>query len=142
MGVCYLSERIDAFQALFLTSVLHLVNSSLPHIILLVVTILASSAGRVCWKLNSSFLNDNAYVAMVRQPIDNVDRLNIEDKQKWWDIFLSSVRSKTVEYTKQKITIENSARASQVRTTRTGHRFLRETGATKRPQHRYWGTTP
>ena len=47
---------------------------------------------------------------MVRQTIDNVDRLNIEDKQQWWDIFLSSVRSKTVEYTKQKHTIENSAR--------------------------------
>ena len=66
--------------------------------------------GRGYWKLNSSVLNDNAYVAMVRQPIDNVDRLNIEDKQQWWDIFLSSVRSKTVEYTKQKHTIENSAR--------------------------------
>ena len=47
---------------------------------------------------------------MVRQTIDNVDRLNIEEKQQWWDIFLSSVRSKTVEYTKQKHTIENSVR--------------------------------
>ena len=37
--------------------------------------------GRGYWKLNSSVLNDNAYVAMVRQTIDNVDRLNIEDKQ-------------------------------------------------------------
>ena len=57
----------------------------------------------------SSVLNDNAYVAMVTQTIDNVDRLNIKDTQQWWDIFLSSVRSKTVEYTK-KHTVENSAR--------------------------------
>ena len=66
--------------------------------------------GRGYWKLNSSVLNDNAYVAMVRQTIDNVDRLNIKDTQQWWDIFLWSVRSKTVEYTKQKHTVENSAR--------------------------------
>ena len=56
--------------------------------------------GRGYWKLNSSVLNDNAYVAMVTRTIDNVDRLNIMDTQQWWDIFLSSVHSKTVEYTK------------------------------------------
>ena len=47
---------------------------------------------------------------MVRQTIENVDRLNIKDTQQWWDIFLSSIRSKTVEYIKQKHTVENSAR--------------------------------
>ena len=52
MGVCYLSERIGAFQALFLTSVLHQVNSSLPYIILLVVTILASSVGLILPETN------------------------------------------------------------------------------------------
>ena len=38
--------------------------------------------GRGYWKLNSSVLNDNAYVAMVRQTIVNVDKLNILDKQR------------------------------------------------------------
>ena len=36
--------------------------------------------GRGYWKLNSSVLHDNAYVAMVRQTIVNVDKLNILDK--------------------------------------------------------------
>ena len=40
-------------------------------------------------------LNDNAYVAMVRQTIVNVDKLNILDKQRWWDIFVTCIRSKT-----------------------------------------------
>ena len=50
--------------------------------------------GRGYWKLNSSVLNDNAYVAMVRQTIVNVDELNILDKQRWWDIFLTCIRYK------------------------------------------------
>ena len=159
----------------------------LTHKILSFVIHDQQTRGRGYWKLNSSVLNDNAYVAMVRQIIENVDRFNIEDTQQWWDIFLSSVRSKTVEYTKQKHTVENSARddvrkglldieaipadqlsprqtahytylkeklrrfeeigrglspahsgAPQVRTTRTRHRILRETAATKHQQHRYW----
>ena len=61
---------------------------------------------------NSSVLNDNAYVAMVRQTIVNVDKLNIVDKQRWWDIFLTCVRSKTVDYTKHKNFIENSTQDS------------------------------
>ena len=47
---------------------------------------------------------------MVRQTIVNVDKLHIIDKQKWWDIFLTCIRSKTVAYTKQKHFIENSTR--------------------------------
>ena len=41
----------------------------------------------------------------------NVDKLNILDKQRWWDIFLTCIRSKTVGYTKRKYFIENSTRA-------------------------------
>ena len=66
--------------------------------------------GRGYWKLNSSVLNDNAYVAMVRQTIVNVDKSNILDKQRWWDVFLTCIRSKTVTYTKHKYFIENSTR--------------------------------
>ena len=66
--------------------------------------------GRGYWKLNSSVLNDNAYVAMVRQTIVNVDKLNILDKQRWWDIFLTCIRSKTVIYTKREYFVENSTR--------------------------------
>ena len=47
---------------------------------------------------------------MVRQTIVNVDKLHIPDKQKWWDIFLTCIRSKTIAYTKRKYFIENSTR--------------------------------
>ena len=47
---------------------------------------------------------------MVRQTIVNVDKLHILDKQKWWDIFLTCIRSKTIAYTKRKHFIENSSR--------------------------------
>ena len=47
---------------------------------------------------------------MVRQTSANVDKLPIRDPQKWWDTFLTSVRSKTVEYTKRKHSIENECR--------------------------------
>ena len=62
------------------------------------------------WKLNSSILNDNAYIEMVRQTIVTVEKLHIPDKQKWWDIFLACIRSKTIAYTKRKHFIENSTR--------------------------------
>ena len=64
--------------------------------------------GSSYWKLNSNILNDNACIEMVRQTIVNLDRLHILDKEKWWDIFLICIRSKTVAYTKQKHFIENS----------------------------------
>ena len=82
----------------------------LTHKILSFVIHDQQTRGRGYWKLNSSVLNDNAYVAMVTQTIDNVDKLNIKDTQQWWDIFLLSIHSKTVEYTKEKHTVENSAR--------------------------------
>ena len=66
--------------------------------------------GSSYWKLNSSILNDNAYIEMVRQTIVNVDKVHIPDKQKWWDIFLACIRSKTIAYTKRKHFIENSTR--------------------------------
>ena len=63
--------------------------------------------GRGYWKVNSSVLYDNAYFAMVRQTIEHVDKLNILGKQRWWDIFLTCMRSKTVTYTKHKYFIKN-----------------------------------
>ena len=47
---------------------------------------------------------------MVRQTIVNVDKLNILDEHRWWDVFLTCIRSKTVDYTKRKYFIENSTR--------------------------------
>ena len=66
--------------------------------------------GSSYWKLNSSILNDKAYIEMVRETIINVDNLHIVNPQKWWDIFLTCIRSKTIAYTKQKHFIENSTR--------------------------------
>ena len=66
--------------------------------------------GNSYWKFNSSVLNDNAYIAMFRQTIFNVDKLNILGKQKWWVIFLTCIRSKTLAYTTHKRSIENSMR--------------------------------
>ena len=57
------------------------------------------------WKLNASVLDDKAYyIAMVRWTIGNLDKLNL-GKEKWWDVFLTCIRSKTVYYTKQKYII-------------------------------------
>ena len=47
---------------------------------------------------------------MVRQTIVNEDKLNILDKQRRWDIFLTCLRSKAVDYTKHKYFIENTTR--------------------------------
>ena len=66
--------------------------------------------GRSYWKLNSSVLHDKAYIDMVRQTIVNVDDLHIVDAHKWWDIFLTCIRSKTVAYTTRKRFLENSTR--------------------------------
>ena len=62
------------------------------------------------WKLNSSILDDHAYVRLIEGTIANVDSLRLADKQRWWDVFLTSVRSKTIEYTKRKHFIENNTR--------------------------------
>ena len=45
---------------------------------------------------------------MVRQTTVNVDKLYISDKQRWCDIFLTCICSKTVTYSKRKYFIENS----------------------------------
>ena len=39
--------------------------------------------GSSYWKLNSSILNDRAYIEMVRKTIVDVDKLHIVYKQKW-----------------------------------------------------------
>ena len=83
---------------------------NLAHKILSLTVADQQERGRGYWKLNSSVLNDRAYIAMVRQTRANVDKLPIRDPQKWWDTFLTSVRSKTVEYTKRKHSIENECR--------------------------------
>ena len=83
---------------------------NLAHKILSLTVTDQQERGRGYWKLNSSVLNDRAYIAMVRQTRANVDKLPIRDPQKWWDTFLTSVRSKTVEYTKRKHSIENECR--------------------------------
>ena len=66
--------------------------------------------GRNYWKLNPSILDDKAYIDLVRQTITHVDTLNTLENQKWWDISLTTIRLKTVDYTKQKYFIENSIR--------------------------------
>ena len=83
---------------------------NLAHKILSLTVTDQQERGRGYWKLNSSVLNDRAYIAMVRQTRANVDKLPIQDPQKWWDTFLTSVRSKTVEYTKRKHSVENECR--------------------------------
>ena len=54
------------------------------------------------WKMNVSILQDRHYRTLVEQIIANVEALHIPDKQVWWDIFLTSIRSRTIAYTKRK----------------------------------------
>ena len=84
---------------------------NLAHKILSLTITDQQERGRGYWKLNSSVLNDKVYIAMVRQTSANVGKLPIRDPQKWWDTFLTSVRSKTVAYTKRKHSIENECRS-------------------------------
>ena len=49
-------------------------------------------------------------LAMVRQTIITVDKLLIAGKQKWCDVFVTCIRSKTVAYTTLIYFIENSTR--------------------------------
>ena len=80
---------------------------NLAHKILSLTITDQQERGRGCWKLNSSVLNNNVYIVMVRQTSASMDKLPIRDPQKWWDTFLTSARSKSVEYTKRKHSVEN-----------------------------------
>ena len=62
------------------------------------------------WKLNCSVLDDRAYVRLIENTVENVNSLTLLDKQRWWDVFLTAVRSKTIFYTKQKHFVETTTR--------------------------------
>ena len=66
--------------------------------------------GQSYWKMNSSILQDRAYKIMIEETFHNVNYLGITDKMTLWDVFLTCVRSKTVDYTKQKYFLTNSIR--------------------------------
>ena len=58
------------------------------------------------WKMNSSILNDRLYTHLVQETVGNVNELCGDKDPRWWELFLTCIRSKTVQYTKQKHFIE------------------------------------
>ena len=68
-------------------------------------------SGRGYWKMNSSILNDPAYVRLIELTVVEVDSLTGLDAQRWWDVFLSAVRSKTIDYTSRKRLVEKTTRS-------------------------------
>ena len=58
--------------------------------------------GPAYWKLNVSVLHDRQYRRIIELVIANLEAMHIADKQQWWDLFLTSVRSRSLTYTKRK----------------------------------------
>ena len=53
--------------------------------------------GKGIWKMNSSVINDIAYVEMIQKTFENIEKISRQDDQEWWQIFIGCVRSKTVQ---------------------------------------------
>lgn len=46
------------------------------------------------------------FEGMIKDINFNLDNLNISNPKKWWDVFLTCVSPKTIEYCRQKTKIE------------------------------------
>ena len=66
------------------------------------------------WKLNVSVLPDRQYRLLVETVIANLEALDIPDKQVWWDLFLTSVRSRSIAYTARKRFLTRQVKAALV----------------------------
>ena len=58
--------------------------------------------GKGLWKMNISVLPDKKYQELITALISNMDTLPVPDKRTWWEVFLLSVRSYTIQYSKDK----------------------------------------
>ena len=68
-------------------------------------------AGPSYWKMNSSVLNDDAYVKIIEGTVERMEqRLQTLSAIDWWDLFILMVRNKTIEYCTQKREIENQVK--------------------------------
>ena len=85
--LCYQKEN-RSFLAPFVTSVLHPVNLTLPYIILLDITILASGGGAILPETNLTLtrdLHENAMKTFVKHYFvsGNIEEPNNEDRMSW-----------------------------------------------------------
>ena len=63
-------------------------------------TILHYGAGS--WKMNVSLITDDWYAVGLRLLLAQMDDLPIQDAISWWEVFLLSVRSYTIQYSSHK----------------------------------------
>ena len=62
----------------------------------------AVSKGKGYYKMNTSILKDNTYGEMVRETLENLHNLKIEDPIDAWNTFLLTIKSKSATYSKIK----------------------------------------
>ena len=58
--------------------------------------------GRGYYKLNTSILNDAKYREMVEETIKELEDLQIQDEVEKWEIFLLTIKSKSITYSQNK----------------------------------------
>ena len=69
--------------------------------------------GKGYWKMNSSVLNDNAYIKLIEQTVQRMEqKLPSISAVDWWDMFILVVRNKTINYSTQKKYTENEVKKS------------------------------
>ena len=68
--------------------------------------------GKSLWKMNTTVLPDKKYQAIITTLIEHLDTLPIPNKVTWWEVFLTSVKSYTIQYTKDKHYVKNKLKYS------------------------------
>ena len=59
------------------------------------------------WKMNSSILNDPQYIKEIEETVQNISTLQIQNPIDWWDLFIMTTRSITINYTRKKSQTQN-----------------------------------
>ena len=60
------------------------------------------------WKMNTSILRDRQYKESIEQIVAEMEGLGITDEIEWWQLFLLTVRSKTIVYCQDKNKVKKS----------------------------------
>ena len=78
------------------------------HRILSFVKKSQNEKGRGYYKMNTSILRDTKYRQLVQQTIHELEELQIEDEVEFWDVFLQTIRSKSISYSQVKNNIKRN----------------------------------
>ena len=68
--------------------------------------------GKSYWKMDTSILKDKKYKEEIKQLLREMENLNEQDAHRWWDIFLTCVKSISMTYTSSKNWIRKNLKRS------------------------------